>query len=638
MPGRRPLALAVISAFASAAHADLLITETLDASTLANEVMDTADGNLTINSQSLTGFAGQVGTFTNGLSVPGFLDFENGIIMSSGSVSDIAGPNSNDGTSTNLPNGIANDPDFDLLTDAANGTDDAIFIEIEFIPNGDTLTGTFVFASEEYNEYAPPDGAFSANNQFYDVMGFFVNGINYSLTADGDDVSINSVNKTLNAADFIDNDFGDFDPAPTPFNIAPDGFTRRLSWTAPVNPGVVNTLKFGVADGGDASFDSWLLIDRDSFKVLNSPVDVDLAVSTSGTGGEIAAGTPMVITTNVENTGANATGREITVVHTLPAGVTVNGGIAASIAETGVNGAEWVCVSTAEVPQTVECRSTTPIGITSGNSTSTFNFSTDLIDVALVGNSLLNSADVLTTDNDTGTGNNSFSDSTLVVAIDSTAPVVTIDDVPSITGGVTPYTVTLTFDEVVTGLDLADVVVGNGAASSLAILSPIEATVVITPNAAGDVTIDVPGGAVQDASGNDSIASATAVTIFDPASPVLSIDNAPSVIANTNPFDVTFSFSAPVTGFALNDISVSNGVPSNFTMVDASTWSATITPDTTNDVVISVPAAAAQSTSAGVDSSNDSVTVTVNASAPTGVLSGAPSITNSLASLSLIHI
>ena len=170
LPGRRHVALAVFSAFASAAHADLLITETLDASTLANEVMDTADGNLTINSQSLTGFAGQVGTFTNGLSVPGFLDFENGIIMSSGSVSDIAGPNSNDGTSTNLPNGIANDPDFDLLTDAANGTDDAIFIEIEFVPNGDTLTGTFVFASEEYNEYAPPDGAFSANNQFLSLI------------------------------------------------------------------------------------------------------------------------------------------------------------------------------------------------------------------------------------------------------------------------------------------------------------------------------------------------------------------------------------------------------------------------------------------------------------------------------------
>ena len=631
MPGRKHLALAVFSAFASAAHADLLITETLDASILANEVMDTVDGNLTIDSQSLTGFAGQVGTFTNGLSVPGFLDFEDGIIMSSGSVSDIAGPNSDDGTSTSLPNGIENDPDFDLLTDSPNGTDDAIFIEIEFIPNGDTLTGTFVFASEEYNEYAPPDGALSGG-QFYDVMGFFVNGINYSLTADGDDVSINSVNKTLNAADFVDNDFGDFDPAPTPFNIAPDGFTRRLSWTAPVNPGVINTLKFGVADGGDSQFDSWLLIDRDSFKVLNSAVDVDLAVSTSGTGGEIAAGTPMVISTNVENIGSNATGREITVVHTLPAGVTVNGGIAASIAESGVNGTEWVCLSTAAVPQTVECRSTTSIGNTSGNSTSVFNFSTDPIDVALVGNSLINSVDVLTTDNDTGTGNNSFSSSTLVIATDSTSPVVTIDDVPAITGGAAPYSVTLMFDEVVTGLDLADVVVGNGVASNLVILSPIEATVVITPDATGDVTIDVPSGAVQDASGNDSAASATAVTIFDPTSPVLSIDNAPGVIANTNPFDVNFSFSVPVTGFALNDISVSNGVPSNFTMIDASTWSATITPDTTNDVVISVPAAAAQSTSSGVDSSNDSVTVTVNASAPTGILSGAPSITNSLAS------
>ncbi len=626
------LGLLACSSLATSAHADLILNETLDASVLANEVMDTVNGNLSISTQSTTGLAGQAATFTNGLSVPGFIDFENGIIMSSGSVGNIAGPNESDGSSTDHDFGFQNDPDFDALTDSTNGTDDAVFIEIEFIPDGDTLTGTFVFASEEYNEYAPPDGAFSANNQFYDVMAFFVNGINYSLTADGDDVSINSVNKTLNAADFIDNDFGDFDPDPTPFDIAPDGFTKRLSWTAPVNPGVINTLKFGVADGGDASFDSWLLIDRDSFKVLNAPVDIDLSVSVQGPGGEIESVTPMLISTEIENLGSNATEREISVVHTLPDGVTINGGGAASVAESGVNGDEWLCISTASVPQLVECRSITPIGTSAGNSTSVFNFTTDPIDASLIGTSIVNTVNVSTTDNDTVSGNNDITTSTLVVASDTTPPMVTISGVPPISGGVEPYTVNLSFDEVVTGLDAADIVVGNGAASNLVILSPLEATVDITPSATGDITIDVPTGAVQDASGNDNLAAATATTIFDATSPVLTINNAPGVVGNTDPFDVTFSFSVPVVGFALDDISVGNGSATNLIMIDSSTWTATISPDTTNDIVISVPAAAAQSTSTSVDSSGDSVTVALNLSAPTGVLTGAPALTNSLAS------
>ncbi len=90
-------------------------------------------------------------------------------------------------------------------------------------------------------------------------------------------------------------------------------------------------------------------------------------------------------------------------------------------------------------------------------------------------------------------------------AEDTTPPMVTITSTASaaVTG---PFPVTVTFSEAVTGLKLADIVVGNGSASEL---QGSEATymVTVTPTASGTVTIDVAPGAAQDSAGNLSEAA-----------------------------------------------------------------------------------------------------------------------------------
>ena len=623
------------------AWADIIITETNDPATrggiIADTVVSNVGGGVTIESVTVVGADGQAGTFTNGLSTGGFIDFEAGVILSSGSVSSVLGPNVADGTGEDMPTvaGADGDPDFNSLT--LVNTFDAVYVEITFIPVGDTMTGTFVFASDEYNEYAPPAGESSAGNQFFDVMGFFVNGVNFSTTADQAsgsgvpvNVSINTVNKTYNAADFVNNDPTDFPANALPFDIEADGFTSRLSWTAPVNPGVENTLKFGVADGGDAAFNSWLLIDRNSFRVLEPPADVDLVLEVDDNRLQEVPDAAQTVATSLTNLGPEGNEREILITYTLPVGITINGGASAAVAEGGVNRNEWICTSDAATPrQGVVCKSITRISTTPGNDSTFFTFDLDPIPAGLVGQTLVIDAVVSGDDNDLSPGNDSASDSTLVVGSDTTAPTPVIDGMPTITGSTSPIPVTVTFDEPVTGLVLSDFVVSGATASDLAIVDSTTATLTLTPDASGDIVLTLPAGAVQDAASNDSVAAGPVTTVYDASAPALSIDGAPGVVGTTTNFEVTFVFSEAVDGFVLGDVLVENGLASDLVMVDALTWTAPIDPDNTGDITVSVPAGAAQAADNGIDSEGDSVTVTLNASAPMITLSGAPTLVNS---------
>ncbi len=610
---------------------NLIITPTMDPDTLRDTVMNPANTNVVITNVEVFGADGQTATFTNGLSVPGFISFEEGIILGSGEVVDIAGPNGADNTSSNMPAiPLADgDPQFDALTSAANGTFDATYITITFIPQQDSITGSFVFASDEYNEYAPPAGTSSANNSFYDVMAFFVNGVNYSVTAAGDNVSINTVNETLNAADYVTNDRTD--GVPTPISIEPDGFTKRLVWTAPVNIGVPNTLKFGIADGGDATFDSWLLIDKYAFEVLTAPVDVDLAVSKTDNLTEVVTGDPIAYELTVTNTGSFATGREITLVDTLPTGVTVNGGLAEAVVEVGPNSAEWNCQSDAATPQVVTCKSIVPIQTNAGNNTSVVGFITDPISEA-PGTTLVNSVVMSSDDNDLSNGNNTASDSSLVTASDTAAPVATLSGVPTLINNVDPFTVSVVFNEDVTGVDVSDLSVVGGVASNVVSIDGQNYTAVITPDGTSDVVVGVVAGAAQDAAGNSNTATATQTALLAINAVDLSLLNVPAQTSGSTPYTVTFEFSEDVIGFDASDIVVVNGVATNFVVIDANTYTADVLADGTGDVQIQVPDSAAQDI-AGVDQSLAASGLTIlNLSAPTVVVSGQPDSINTTAS------
>ena len=610
---------------------DLNLTETLDPNTLRDMVFDPANTNVVINSVTVFGNNGQVATFTNGLSVPGFIDFDEGIVLSSGQVSSIGGPNAADGTGTDevTITGADGDPDFNALTAAANGTFDASYIEINFTPMGDSIEGSFVFASEEYNEYAPPAGDLSDGNTFYDAMAFFVNGVNYSTTASGANVSINTVNANLNSAEFVSNDIQD-DGFPTPIDIEPDGFTQTLTWTAPVIFGQPNILKFGVADGGDANYNSWLLIGKYAFEIPSTPIDVDLAVDITDNRSALAIGQSLQYEISVSNMGANATGREVTVTTVLPDGVTVNAGQAESVLETGTNADEWACESNASTPQSITCRSTVSIQTNFGNDNSVFGFSTDTVTLATIGDTLASNSSVSSEDNDTDASNNTATDSTLFTAADTVNPTLSFAGLPQLVNNTDAFTVSVEFDENVTGFTVADVIVSNAISSNFVAVDALTYTFDITPDSVGDITVNVAANVAQDESSNGNDAANEATVLYNVSAVGLALSGVPPVFATLDSYAVGFVFDQDVLGFTLTDISVLNGVAENLITFDAKQFSVEITPDGTGDVSISVADGAATDLS-GVNSSiGASATSVYNISAPTVVVSGAPVVVNTL--------
>ena len=214
------------------------------------------------------------GTFTGGSDAIGF---ENGIILSSGNITSIVGPNTSDGISTN--NGLPGDSDLDDLIPGYT-THDATILEFDFeCTEIQVISFQYVFTSDEYNEYV--------NSEFNDVFGFFVNGVNIALIPGSTTpVSINNVNcgnpydppsGGSYCEDFRNNDLtdggGDID-------TEMDGLTVVFYATANINPGV-NHIKLAIADAGDWVLDSDVLIKGESFvcappppEYIEVPIDI----------------------------------------------------------------------------------------------------------------------------------------------------------------------------------------------------------------------------------------------------------------------------------------------------------------------------------------------------------------------------
>ncbi len=253
-------AMLFVSAFA---FAQIDVVSVNNSDDLADVLIGDASG-ITIVSTNLIGADGSCGTFSGG-----DFGFEEGILLTSGIVGNAVGPNLSGSISTN--NGTPGDPALDLLASPFS-TNDAAILEIVFIPEGDILDFTYVFGSDEYNEYVC--------STFNDVFGFFLSGGVYTdeniALIPGTDppipVAINNVNngsigsngsedncaedQLANSAYFVDNTDG--------LTIEYDGYTTPLNATLSVEPGTEYTLRLAIADAGDSSFDSGVFIQAGS--------------------------------------------------------------------------------------------------------------------------------------------------------------------------------------------------------------------------------------------------------------------------------------------------------------------------------------------------------------------------------------
>lgn len=171
------------------------------------------------------------------------------------------------------------------------------------------------------------------------------------------------------------------------------------------------------------------------------------------------------------------------------------------------------------------------------------------------------------------------------VALDSDRPTLALSG-PS--GAVnSTFSVTFTFSEAVIGFDINDIVVANGTASAFDNSTAPSYTANITPDGVGDVTINVPDAAAQDATGNNSVAASQLTIPFDSGRPsvVLSGPTAPA----KSDFKVDVEFSEVVAGFEANDVSVTGGtvVASSF-VANGKNYSISIVPKFGETVKVSV--------------------------------------------------
>lgn len=280
-----PLALASLNSGARAQTPELELTS------MSNlEPQDLIDiligGGVEVSNVTFRGVNFSAGTFEGGENIVGF---DSGVILSTGSIFNVEGPNRQDGIST--VTSTFGDADLDALNPSWP-TADAVVLEFDFIPNNNVISFQYVFASDEYNDFV--------TTSFNDVFGFFLDGVNVALVpGTGTPVSINSINKgrpfgsrrtSSNPEFYINNDLDDGGGA---INTEMDGLTTVLPVRASVVPGQTHHIKIAIADVSDRLIDSVIFIKSGSFTgdsppetqndfattEVDVPVDVDVLIN-----------------------------------------------------------------------------------------------------------------------------------------------------------------------------------------------------------------------------------------------------------------------------------------------------------------------------------------------------------------------
>jgi hypothetical protein len=241
-----------------------LVQASITTSDLTEQTADNVANSLigegvSISNVSYIGADRAAGTFSGGT---GIIGFEKGVILSTGNIASVVGPNTSSGTTT--VNETPGDSDLDIL--AGNPTYDAAILAFDFIPNGNKVYFQYVFSSEEYNEYV--------NSPFNDVFGFFINNgntiINCAVVGGNQEpVSINTINNGNpygtggpNSDLYINNDLLSPDDL---INTEMDGLTVVLTCEADVAENQTNHIKLAIADASDYILDSNVFIEQNSF-------------------------------------------------------------------------------------------------------------------------------------------------------------------------------------------------------------------------------------------------------------------------------------------------------------------------------------------------------------------------------------
>lgn len=215
-----------------------------------------------------TGVPQALGSYSHGGNYPAF---QEGLILSTGKAADFAGPNDQPKAST--VNGYGGDRDLSSM--AGTRTFDMAAIDFDFMTDRDSVSLSFYFASEEYNEFV--------GSTFNDVFAIVITGPGFGqgknlalVPGTNKPIHINTVSVHENRRYYRDNN---------PFNLHGsqddrlkaklkkellencqfDGMTRPFSVGVRVKPKTKYHLKIIIADAGDGANDSAVMLEGGSF-------------------------------------------------------------------------------------------------------------------------------------------------------------------------------------------------------------------------------------------------------------------------------------------------------------------------------------------------------------------------------------
>ncbi|OQX98493.1 MAG: hypothetical protein B6I24_05235 [Bacteroidetes bacterium 4572_128] len=194
--------------------------------------------------------------------------FKKGILLSTGNVFAVKGPNDKKDISTR--NYLKGDLELNKIVNSE--TKDAVVLEFDFVPMSDSISFNYFFASEEYPEYV--------GSNLNDVFAFIITneelGIkkNLAILPNGEPITINTINKNKNSSFFIENPIFHESFIKSKSNEVYelsrfcqfDGFTKILTAGSKVVPNSTYHIKIAIADVGDYLLDSAVFLIGNSFK------------------------------------------------------------------------------------------------------------------------------------------------------------------------------------------------------------------------------------------------------------------------------------------------------------------------------------------------------------------------------------
>ena len=215
--------------------------------------------------------------------------------------------------------------------------------------------------------------------------------------------------------------------------------------------------------------------------------------------------------------------------------------------------------------------------------------------------------------------NENTESSTSSVRVNLARPTVEITNVPTDPQN-GAFSVTIIFSDSMTGFEASDIRLGGTANATVTALTGRNSvyTATITPTRSGTVTIQVRANAAQGSFNRRNTASERHSVPVDLPSTTVTI-SVPSG-TQTGAFSVTITFSKSVTDFTMSDITLGGTADATVTALTGSgrVYTAVITPATSGNVSIQVPANAAQDNAdhGNIASSTRTVSVNLPASVP----------------------